>query len=590
MKKIIIAFVFLLTVLTAKSENLLEMKPTGYVNDFQKLFTPEQKDTLERILSEYDKKTSIEFCIVTYYIEPEQYDPGVVDDLFEKWGIGKKELNNGFLMFLSYSNEKGKSNFALIPGYGLEPFLPDITLNRFKDQIFPNTLYIGNIYEAYKQYILACQNELGDDGFSMLVENQKIKEAKEKENTKRFFINALFITILLIFISGIIYLIVRIINNRKEKIKLKNDILYLINGIDDLKNQIGILPENLQLRYDEKLKNVSKKDITNENRNKMQLIYNELKAYKTTINSINSSIKDIQNSKSDIEKYLKDNYTYSEKYLKNELTNLLSFINFESIKNGEYSIERMNKLNGIKISLDQKLKSFLNKIAKINIIVKTKDNLNNKINELKANHSEYIRKKIILSGLLIGKRYDSLVNLNFDGYLSSLSSNLIDSYNLLDKNLESALSYYSNYVTTLTVIESAFDTVNSILNQYNESDKYIKLNSSKLETKLKAINSTINSSGVSYSKKSKLINIKSDITTYNNTLKSDIIESSKLLAIIIKDMEDLIISINSEISTYKSNQSYNSTYNSSSNSHSSGGGFGGFGGGSSGGGGVRGSF
>ena len=52
MKKLALFLFLFVTFLSVKSQSLLDalgdVKPTGYVNDFQNLFTPEQKDTLEK--------------------------------------------------------------------------------------------------------------------------------------------------------------------------------------------------------------------------------------------------------------------------------------------------------------------------------------------------------------------------------------------------------------------------------------------------------------------------------------------------------------------------------------------------------------
>ena len=78
MKKLLVLVLIFLTFLTTKSQNVQDstlkmntISPSGYVNDFQNLLTPEQKDTLETLMSDFEKKTSIEFCLVTFYVDPQ---------------------------------------------------------------------------------------------------------------------------------------------------------------------------------------------------------------------------------------------------------------------------------------------------------------------------------------------------------------------------------------------------------------------------------------------------------------------------------------------------------------------------------------
>jgi len=168
MKKVLMFVVLFVTFLSVKSQDLMNIKPTGYVNDYENIFTPEQKADLEHILSDYEKKTSIEFFIVTYS-DYFSIDPVA---LARKWGIGKKGLNNGLLMFLS----KEKRKYANLTGYGLEGLLPDATLHTFESDIYPRTLSKGLFYEGMKEFILACQDQIGQEGYDMLIKNKQLKE------------------------------------------------------------------------------------------------------------------------------------------------------------------------------------------------------------------------------------------------------------------------------------------------------------------------------------------------------------------------------------------------------------------------------
>ena len=49
MKKLALLLVLFVTFLSVKSQDLMNLLPTGHVNDYQGLFTPEQKNELERM-------------------------------------------------------------------------------------------------------------------------------------------------------------------------------------------------------------------------------------------------------------------------------------------------------------------------------------------------------------------------------------------------------------------------------------------------------------------------------------------------------------------------------------------------------------
>ena len=177
MKKITLFFILFMTFLNLKSQDLMNLKPNSYVNDYENIFTPEQKSDLIQILSDYDKKTLIEIVIAT----SADFDFTHKVELANKWGIGKKGLNNGLLLIISKGKVKGKGKFSAVTGYGLEEFLPDATLKTYTNHIFPETLSKGDFYGGMKQLILACQNTLGDNGYDFLMKNKNLESKKKRK-------------------------------------------------------------------------------------------------------------------------------------------------------------------------------------------------------------------------------------------------------------------------------------------------------------------------------------------------------------------------------------------------------------------------
>lgn len=577
---------FFLTFFSVKSQNLMDLKPTGYVNDYEKVFTSAQKDSLEKILSDYEKLTSIEICLVT----SEDFDFYSYDDeLAETWGVGKESLDNGLLIGFS----KAQKIYTIRTGYGLESFLPDGKLNQFTEDM-KNSFIEDDYFGGISGLITKIQNQLGSEGYDMLVKNREIEKAKAKEAMKAFFNTAFKVVLVLLFLSGIGFLIYLYAKKRKEFLRLKKEIQIILNNIESLKNTLGTLPENVQSIYDSKISKLTNKFVTEETKSSMQIIYNQLSEYKQVINRTESTLQSIRNFKSDIEKYLNDNYPYCAEYLKTELQSISNFIKIDEFAKGEYNKERMNKLISIEASLDRKVKSFLSKTNQINSIVSDKMNIDKKINELRSKNLEYNRNRTILSSAPIGKRYNSLVNIDFEEHLSKIDSSINESFIRLEKgDYNSSLDNYSMYITTLSVLNSAFSSVDSLLSEYNKSLKYLESNKNKIKEFESDIESKLNKSGVSYTRKSKYSEIKNDIIRLNIASKDDVILAATLLASIIEGLNDVFRQIKSDISSHNSSHSssYGSSYGSSSSygSHSSGGSsFGGFGGGSFGGGGARG--
>jgi len=97
MKRILLSLTLLFFVTFSFSQ---VPKYLGYVSDHEKIFTPEENIELTNFLMNYEKQTTIEIKVLTIA----DYDGDIFDfaqETAEKWGIGKKKLDNGMLIVLS---------------------------------------------------------------------------------------------------------------------------------------------------------------------------------------------------------------------------------------------------------------------------------------------------------------------------------------------------------------------------------------------------------------------------------------------------------------------------------------------------------
>ena len=84
----------------SKFKKLIPARPMGWVSDFEKDFTDEQVKLLESIIGEHASATTNEIAIVTLALDTgsikseKEFDQFSLE-LFKKWGVGKKEKNNG---------------------------------------------------------------------------------------------------------------------------------------------------------------------------------------------------------------------------------------------------------------------------------------------------------------------------------------------------------------------------------------------------------------------------------------------------------------------------------------------------------------
>lgn len=95
--------------------------PSGFVNDFAGMFSPAFRQAVEEDLQRFEQTTGAEIAVVTVgSLEGEALEDFAVR-LFEEWGIGKKNRDNGVLLLIARDERKVRIEV----GYGLEPYITD---------------------------------------------------------------------------------------------------------------------------------------------------------------------------------------------------------------------------------------------------------------------------------------------------------------------------------------------------------------------------------------------------------------------------------------------------------------------------------
>jgi len=97
-------------------------KPTGYVNDFAHVLSPEAVARLDGICGQLDhSQASAQVAVVTIETLNGADIADFAKQLFNKWGIGPKASNRGVLVLLAVNDHK----YRIATGYGLESILTD---------------------------------------------------------------------------------------------------------------------------------------------------------------------------------------------------------------------------------------------------------------------------------------------------------------------------------------------------------------------------------------------------------------------------------------------------------------------------------
>jgi uncharacterized protein len=109
--------------------------PTGYVNDFAYLLSDSSRAELEARLVKLEKETSAEVSVVTIMSLEGDNIEDYAAGLFQSWGIGKKNKDNGVLFIIALFDRAVRIEV----GYGLESVLTDGRAGRILDrEVLPN--------------------------------------------------------------------------------------------------------------------------------------------------------------------------------------------------------------------------------------------------------------------------------------------------------------------------------------------------------------------------------------------------------------------------------------------------------------------
>src|SRR3984885_13244980 len=126
-------FLLLLCIPAVRAEQVKNLKPQGYVNDFAGVLSSQAKDKLTALCTEVDQKAKAQIAIVTVSsLEGEPIEQFSID-LATAWGIGPKQKATGVLILVAPNDRK----YRVEVGYGLEAILPDGKVGGFGREAVP---------------------------------------------------------------------------------------------------------------------------------------------------------------------------------------------------------------------------------------------------------------------------------------------------------------------------------------------------------------------------------------------------------------------------------------------------------------------
>jgi uncharacterized protein len=109
-------------------------EPYGYINDFESLFSESEKQTLDSLLEDFEKRTTIQIAVLT--IDTSMTTMDSLETFTLKignyWGVGQKDKNNGVVIGISQAYRK----ITIKNGYGIEKILSDEETKEIIDTAF----------------------------------------------------------------------------------------------------------------------------------------------------------------------------------------------------------------------------------------------------------------------------------------------------------------------------------------------------------------------------------------------------------------------------------------------------------------------
>ncbi len=133
--------------------------PAGRVTDMAGLLTPNQVADLNRLLADFESKTSTQIAVlIIKSLEGENIEDYSIR-VAEKWKLGQAKKDNGVLLLIAVKDRK----IRIEVGYGLEGALPDgLAGSIIRNEIAP-WFKKGKYYEGIKAGLLAIMKATGGE-------------------------------------------------------------------------------------------------------------------------------------------------------------------------------------------------------------------------------------------------------------------------------------------------------------------------------------------------------------------------------------------------------------------------------------------
>jgi uncharacterized protein len=203
MKKIVyfllLSALFLTLAFPVLAVDIKVPKSTGKVTDLVGLLTPDEADRLRNDLNRFENQTSNEIGVLITDSLQNYSEEDYAFAVFNEWGIGKKDKDNGILIVIAPNEKK----FRVEVGYGLGGVLPDIKAKHLAEEYLVPKYRQKKYYEAItglvEQFEILAAEEYGQSEKNIITETGENREITTLTIVIAAILTCLMIVIVIIF-------------------------------------------------------------------------------------------------------------------------------------------------------------------------------------------------------------------------------------------------------------------------------------------------------------------------------------------------------------------------------------------------------
>ena len=200
MRKICFLLIFLILPFLVYAQNIPQ--PSGWINDFAGVISPEYKEKINALIEELEQKTTAEIAAVTVNSIAPYDEKEYARLLFDNWKPGKKGKDNGVLVLLSIKERR----WRIETGYGVEGILPDGLCGEIGRNYMVPFLKQANYGEGLYRGMMKIAQVIGKDANIELNTLQGFKDATPIQVNSHDSSDSIIIIIVFLLFFGILIL------------------------------------------------------------------------------------------------------------------------------------------------------------------------------------------------------------------------------------------------------------------------------------------------------------------------------------------------------------------------------------------------